>query len=66
MVVGGSGKYPIGFCGGIDINPNRIDNPDHSLFFAYHDTHAQLEGPVTADFMRLYVERCQRRARPGR
>jgi len=57
LVVFLSQDEAVTFCGGIDINPNRIDNPDHSLFFAYHDTHAQLEGPVTADFMRLYVER---------
>jgi phosphatidylserine/phosphatidylglycerophosphate/cardiolipin synthase-like enzyme len=45
------------FCGGIDVNPNRIDNPDHSLRWAYHDTHAQLQGPVVRDFMRLFIER---------
>jgi len=47
----------VAFCGGIDVNPNRIDNPDHSLRWAYHDTHAQLQGPVVRDFMRLYIER---------
>jgi phosphatidylserine/phosphatidylglycerophosphate/cardiolipin synthase-like enzyme len=57
LVVFLSGKEAVTFCGGIDINPNRIDDPKHSLKWAYHDTHAQLEGPVVADFMRLYVER---------
>ena len=47
----------VAFCGGIDVNPNRIDNPDHSLKWAYHDTHAQLQGPVVGDFLRLFVER---------
>lgn len=47
----------VAFCGGIDINPNRIDNPDHSLKWAYHDTHAQLQGPCVRDVMRLFVER---------
>jgi len=47
----------VAFCGGIDINPNRIDNPDHSLKWAYHDTHAELHGPCIKDFMRLFIER---------
>jgi phosphatidylserine/phosphatidylglycerophosphate/cardiolipin synthase-like enzyme len=45
------------FCGGIDINPNRIDTEAHNLKWAYHDTHAKLQGPAIKDFMRLFVER---------
>lgn len=45
------------FCGGIDINPNRIDTERHDLKWAYHDTHALLQGPAIKDFMRLFVER---------
>lgn len=57
LVVFLSGKDCVAFCGGIDVNPNRIDDPRHALKWAYHDTHAQLEGPVVQDFMRLYAER---------
>ena len=45
------------FCGGIDINPNRIDTEAHNLKWAYHDTHAKVQGPAIKDFMRLFVER---------
>lgn len=45
------------FCGGIDINPNRIDTEAHNLKEAYHDTHAIVQGPAIKDFMRLFVER---------
>jgi phosphatidylserine/phosphatidylglycerophosphate/cardiolipin synthase-like enzyme len=45
------------FCGGIDINPNRIDSDAHDLKTAYHDTHAKLQGPAIRDFMRLFIER---------
>ncbi len=45
------------FCGGIDLNPNRIDNGNHAFKWAYHDVHAQLQGPVVKEFMKLFVER---------
>ena len=57
MVVFIKANDAVAFCGGIDVNPNRIDNPDHSLKSAYHDTHAQLQGPVVREFMLLFVER---------
>lgn len=57
LVVFINAKDAVAFCGGVDINPNRIDDPSHSLKWAYHDTHAQLEGPVVQEFMQLYAER---------
>jgi phosphatidylserine/phosphatidylglycerophosphate/cardiolipin synthase-like enzyme len=47
----------VAFCGGIDINPNRLDTPEHGLKWAYHDVHAKLTGPVVQDFARLFRER---------
>jgi phosphatidylserine/phosphatidylglycerophosphate/cardiolipin synthase-like enzyme len=46
------------FCGGIDINPNRLDTPRHDdPKHAYHDVHAKLTGPTVQDFIRLFGER---------
>ncbi|HKE93514.1 MAG TPA: hypothetical protein VKB34_04345 [Povalibacter sp.] len=45
------------FCGGIDVNANRLDSPEHNRPSAYHDVHARLTGPSVQDFMRLYIER---------
>jgi len=39
----------VAFCGGIDINPNRLDTPEHGLKWAYHDVHAKLTGPVVQE-----------------
>lgn len=47
----------VAFAGGIDVNPNRIDNPNHNFKYAYHDVHAMILGPAVRDFMRLFVER---------
>ena len=57
MVVYIKSDDAVAFCGGVDVNSNRIDDGDHSRKWAYHDTHAQLQGPVVRDFMRLFIER---------
>src|SRR5262249_41079879 len=33
-----------GFCGGIDLNPNRVDDADHNVSGPYHDVHTMVEG----------------------
>ena len=53
----------IGYCGGIDLNPNRLDNRDHGIRHPYHDVHARLDGPAAADLATTFVERWQRAGR---
>lgn len=53
----------IGYCGGIDLNANRLDNRDHGIRHPYHDVHARVDGPAAADLATTYVERWQRDGR---
>jgi phosphatidylserine/phosphatidylglycerophosphate/cardiolipin synthase-like enzyme len=53
-----------GFCGGIDINPDRLDDARHLAIEPFHDVHARVEGPAVADLARTFAERWTR-ARPG-
>jgi phosphatidylserine/phosphatidylglycerophosphate/cardiolipin synthase-like enzyme len=58
MVVFLHSKDAAAFCGGVDINPNRLDNAEHKVKNGpYHDVHAILRGPTVKDFMRLFIER---------
>lgn len=47
----------VAFCGGIDINPNRLDTQTHDAKSPYHDIHAKVEGPAVADLNRTFVQR---------
>lgn len=49
----------IAYCGGIDLNPNRLDNRDHGIPHPYHDVHARIDGPAAADLATTFVERWQ-------
>ena len=42
VVKAGDERY--GYCGGIDINPNRLDDVRHLAHGPYHDVHARVEG----------------------
>nr|NIQ93187.1 hypothetical protein [Desulfuromonadales bacterium] len=46
-----------GYLGGIDINPNRLDDSDHNVESPYHDTHARIEGPATLDLFNTFRHR---------
>lgn len=52
----------VGYCGGIDLHPNRLDDADHLLKSPYHDLHAKVEGPAVRD---LSISFNQRWARDG-
>jgi phosphatidylserine/phosphatidylglycerophosphate/cardiolipin synthase-like enzyme len=56
LVVNGSGGA-LAFCGGVDINPDRLDNPSHRAASPFHDLHARVEGPAVADINRTFVQR---------
>jgi phosphatidylserine/phosphatidylglycerophosphate/cardiolipin synthase-like enzyme len=45
------GRHDIGYCGGIDIWPDRLDDERHltTTEVPFHDVHARLEGPAVRD-----------------
>lgn len=50
----------IGYCGGIDFNPNRVDDERHLALGPYHDVHARLEGPAVRDLVITFDQRWER------
>lgn len=47
----------IAYCGGIDLNPNRLDDAFHMARGPYHDTHARVEGPAVRDMAITFEQR---------
>jgi phosphatidylserine/phosphatidylglycerophosphate/cardiolipin synthase-like enzyme/outer membrane protein OmpA-like peptidoglycan-associated protein len=48
------------FCGGIDINPDRIPPPTGSTRGApLHDVHCRITGPAAYDVLRIFLDRWQ-------
>lgn len=45
------------YCGGIDINPNRLDDERHLAHVPYHDIHARVEGPAARDVALSFEQR---------
>lgn len=48
------------FLGGIDINPNRLDEPKHPITIKidpYHDVHAEVQGEAVRDLNRTFLDR---------
>lgn len=64
LVVNGA-KGLIAFCGGIDINPDRVDpaNVGHNVGSGVtvgspmHDVHCRIRGPAARELLRTFVER---------
>lgn len=52
----------IGYCGGIDLNPDRLDDADHLARGPFHDVHARVDGNAVRD---LAISFEQRWAREG-
>ena len=50
----------VGYCGGIDCNPDRLDDARHLLAAPFHDVHAKLEGPAVRDLIITFDERWKR------
>jgi phosphatidylserine/phosphatidylglycerophosphate/cardiolipin synthase-like enzyme len=53
---GGRTEYSA-YVGGLDINENRLDTPDHNAASPYHDVHCRLTGPVVRDAWISFNER---------
>lgn len=52
-----------GFCGGIDMNPNRVDDEHHITSGPYHDVHAMVQGKAVHDVAQTFQERWERDGR---
>ena len=55
-----AGAEYFGYCGGIDINPNRLDDARHVARGPYHDVHACVEGPAARDVALSFEQRWTR------
>jgi len=49
----------IGFCGGVDINPDRIRETGDTPGAPFHDVHVRVQGPAAHDLLKIFVERWQ-------
>lgn len=47
----------IGFCGGIDINPDRIRETGDTPGAPFHDVHVRIKGPAAHDLLKIFLER---------
>ena len=52
-----AGDERIGYAGGIDLNPNRLDDIRHVARGPYHDVHARVGGPAVRDIELSFAER---------
>jgi phosphatidylserine/phosphatidylglycerophosphate/cardiolipin synthase-like enzyme len=50
----------LGYCGGIDLNPDRLDDARHLNAHPYHDVHARIEGPAVRDLALSFEQRWTR------
>ncbi|MFF0770859.1 phosphatidylserine/phosphatidylglycerophosphate/cardiolipin synthase family protein [Nonomuraea wenchangensis] len=50
----------IGYCGGIDIWPDRLDDARHLAALPFHDVHARVEGPAVRDLALTFHQRWKR------
>ena len=55
-----AGDSRLGYCGGIDLNPDRLDDVRHLARSPYHDVHAKVEGPAVRDLEVSFKERWTR------
>ena len=50
-------QAPIAYLGGIDLNSDRLDTPDHRAYAPFHDVQVRLSGPAVADVVASFAER---------
>jgi phosphatidylserine/phosphatidylglycerophosphate/cardiolipin synthase-like enzyme len=56
LIVKGS-EGLIGFCGGIDINPDRIHTVGATPGAPFHDVHCRIKGPGAHELLKVFLER---------
>ncbi len=50
----------IAFCGGVDINPDRIlQNAGSTRGAPFHDVHCRIQGPAAHELLKIFLERWQ-------
>jgi phosphatidylserine/phosphatidylglycerophosphate/cardiolipin synthase-like enzyme len=49
----------IAFCGGIDINPDRIRSTGGTPGAPFQDVHCRIQGPAAHDLLKIFLERWQ-------
>jgi phosphatidylserine/phosphatidylglycerophosphate/cardiolipin synthase-like enzyme/outer membrane protein OmpA-like peptidoglycan-associated protein len=47
----------IAFCGGVDINPDRILQTGSTRGAPFHDVHCRVKGPAAHELLKIFVER---------
>jgi phosphatidylserine/phosphatidylglycerophosphate/cardiolipin synthase-like enzyme len=55
----------VGYCGGIDLCADRLDDARHLKAHPFHDVHARFEGPAVRDLALSFQQRWERDARPA-
>ena len=53
------GTSHIAYCGGMDLNPDRLDDVDHLAPAPYHDVHVRVEGNAARDVALTFDQRWQ-------
>lgn len=51
------GARLVAYCGGIDMNPNRVRAVDPGTGQPHHDTHCRIEGPSAHDLLATFLAR---------
>jgi phosphatidylserine/phosphatidylglycerophosphate/cardiolipin synthase-like enzyme len=50
----------VGYCGGVDVHPNRLDDANHLAASPFHDIHARVDGPAVRDLALTFEQRWAR------
>jgi phosphatidylserine/phosphatidylglycerophosphate/cardiolipin synthase-like enzyme len=53
------GEVLVSYCGGIDMNPNRVRVVDADTGQPHHDTHCRIVGPSAHDLLSTFIARWQ-------
>jgi phosphatidylserine/phosphatidylglycerophosphate/cardiolipin synthase-like enzyme len=51
------GETLVAYCGGIDINANRVNIVDANVGQPHHDTHCRIVGPSAWDLLQTFIKR---------